>query len=192
MTSAVAPGLILLVDDDPDLLALLRRVLVAAGFPVVSTTDPQGALEILTREDVRVLVSDVDMPEMNGTQLVAAARRIRPHAVRMLLTGRANLDAAIAGINDGEIFRFLTKPFDPPTVVRLVGEARARSLELEQAAELQGRAAARRRATAELEAFHPGITEVDRDASGVYLARPEQARRLARMLGLDALLQETG
>src|SRR5687768_12804435 len=104
MSSAVNSGLVLLIDDDPDMLALLRRILVAGGFPVVTTTDPRAALEILARDDVRVLVSDVDMPEMRGTELVAAARRIRPHAVRMLLTGRANLAAAVDGINDGEIF----------------------------------------------------------------------------------------
>jgi DNA-binding NtrC family response regulator len=167
MSSVVAPGLVLLIDDDPDMLALLRRILVAGGFPVVTTTDPRAALEILAREDVRVLVSDVDMPEMSGTELVAAARRIRPHAVRMLLTGRANLAAAVAGINDGEIFRFLTKPIDPDAVVRTVGEARARSVDLEAAAQAQTSAAERRRVTAELEAFNPGISSVERDGGGV-------------------------
>jgi DNA-binding NtrC family response regulator len=180
-------GVILLIDDDPDMLAALRRILTAAGFPVVTTTDPQQALAILAGEPVRVLVSDVDMPAMNGNQLVAAARRIRPQAVRILLTGRASMAAAVAGINDGEVFRFLTKPIDPDTVVRAVGEARARSLDLEEAAQAQGSAAQRRRVTAELEAFHPGISNIERDAAGVYVARPEQARRIARDLGLGAL-----
>ncbi len=173
MTAAGKSGLVLICDDDPEALATVRRVLLAGGFPVLATTRPEEALAILAREDVRVLLSDVHMPEMDGNRLIAEARRIRPYAARMLLTGHADLTVAVRGINEGEVFRFMTKPWDPAALLRMVGDALAHSRDLELAVDSWRAAAERKRATSELEALHPGISHVDRDADGYYLTQHE-------------------
>lgn len=63
------------------------------------------------------------MPGMDGAALLAKARELAPHAVRMLLTGQTELDAAISAVNDGQIFRFLTKPCPPPRLLAAVEAA---------------------------------------------------------------------
>lgn len=101
---------VLLVDDDPNILAALQRQLRKKAD---IQTAPSGAagLEILKSGDpFAVVVTDYCMPEMNGIEFLSKVRRISPDSVRMLLTGSADLAAAIQAVNQGNIFRFLTKP----------------------------------------------------------------------------------
>ena len=121
---------ILCVDDDADLLAAIVRTLRRDRLQVVSTTSALEAASILTAQPIAVLVSDFDMPEMTGVELAAAARKIRPETVRILLTGRGTFDTAVKGINEGEIFRFLSKPFDSDQLRQAVADGIARNTEL--------------------------------------------------------------
>lgn len=101
---------VLCVDDDPDLLDGLRRVL-GLDFDVVTQKDPLAALELMQIErNFDVVISDLKMPRMEGTRFLAHTRRILPTATRLLLTGVPDLPSAIAAINEGAVFRFLTKP----------------------------------------------------------------------------------
>jgi CheY-like chemotaxis protein len=114
---AVTTPKILCVDDDPYLLQGLCRIL-GLDFEVVTEGDAIAALKRLEAEpDFQVVLSDLKMPGLDGTRFLAETRRIVPAATRLLLTGVPNLDAAIAAINQGGVFRFLTKPwvrFTPP------------------------------------------------------------------------------
>src|SRR6185437_4900637 len=122
--------IVLLVDDDPNMLAAHARVLRLEPVQLVTTTSPREGLQILSVTKVAVLVSDFEMPEMSGVELCAAARAASPDTIRILLTGRGTFDTAVSGINEGEIFRFLSKPAMPDRLRKEVQAGIARHLEL--------------------------------------------------------------
>ena len=102
---------VLLVDDEPDLLAGMVRSLRSEHFELATAPGPEEALEMLrSRGPYAVIVSDLRMPVMDGVVLLGQARKLAPDTVRVLFTGAPDLDRAIAAINEGAIFRFLTKP----------------------------------------------------------------------------------
>jgi CheY-like chemotaxis protein len=104
------------VDDEPQVLEGLQRVL-RSGFDVSVSTSGQAALSRLEAgETFEVVVSDMRMPVMNGAALLFEFRRQAPDTVRVLLTGHSDLESAIAAVNEGHIFRFLTKPCPPDTL----------------------------------------------------------------------------
>ena len=153
--------LIVCVDDDESILQAVARCLRREPtFEVRPTLSPSQVLEWVTNEDVAVLVSDYEMPEMTGAQLAGYVKRIRPETVRILLTGRRTLDTAIDGINQGEIFRFIGKPFEDKQLRQAVLDAVHRHEEL---AALSGDRRRRERREAlrrDLEAEYPGISSV--------------------------------
>ncbi len=101
---------VLIVDDDPNLLAGFRRRL-RRDFELETVAGGFEGLDVIQRDGpFSVVVSDYCMPEMNGVEFLARVREIAPETVRMMLTGSADLHAAIQAINQGNIFRFLTKP----------------------------------------------------------------------------------
>lgn len=106
-----APVRILFVDDEERILRSLAMQF-RRHYEVLTESDPQRALQRLREEPVHVLVSDQRMPQMTGAQLLAEAREIAPNTLRILLTGYSDLDAAVEALNDGGIFRYLTKPWD--------------------------------------------------------------------------------
>lgn len=125
-------------------------------------------LRWIADEDVSVLVSDYDMPEMNGAQLAGEARRLRPETVRILLTGHRTLETAIDGINQGEIFRFIGKPFDNDQLRGAVLEAVKRHDELVALSGDRQRRERRVAMHAALEAEYPRISQVNHGEDGSY------------------------
>jgi DNA-binding NtrC family response regulator len=106
-----APVRILFVDDEERILRSLA-LQFRRHYEVLTESDPLRALQRLREEHIHVLVSDQRMPQMSGAQLLAEAREIAPNTLRILLTGYSDLDAAVEALNDGGIFRYLTKPWD--------------------------------------------------------------------------------
>jgi DNA-binding NtrC family response regulator len=106
-----APIRILFVDDEERILRSLA-LQFRRQYQVLTESDPQRALQRLKSERVHILVSDQRMPQMSGAELLAQAREIAPQTLRILLTGYSDLDAAVAALNGGGIFRYLTKPWD--------------------------------------------------------------------------------
>jgi response regulator RpfG family c-di-GMP phosphodiesterase len=114
---------VLCVDDDAGTLDVLRRTL-ADIFDVVTAEGPFEALDLFEAgERFAVVVSDLEMPLMDGVSLLSAIREAAPATVRVLLTGHADLPSAIAAVNRGSIFRFLTKPCDRDVFRRAVSAA---------------------------------------------------------------------
>jgi CheY-like chemotaxis protein len=115
---------ILCVDDEQRVLEGIERTLFD-HFEVVTLSKPEQAIELLQRGEQRfaVIVSDMRMPGMDGATLLAHARRLAPDTTRVLLTGHADMDAAIAAVNQGNIFRFLSKPCAPEVLVASLTEA---------------------------------------------------------------------
>lgn len=105
-----APTL-LLVDDEVNILRALTRMLRYDGYRVLSTTSAAEALRLLGETTVHVIVSDQRMPEMNGTEFLAAAERACPHTVRILLSGFSGAVEAMDAINRGVVHKYLTKPW---------------------------------------------------------------------------------
>ena len=107
--SADAKPPILCVDDEPAVLEGMRDNL-RRTFRVTTAGSGAEGLELLTEQQFAVVLSDMRMPEMDGAQFLTRARQIAPDTTRMLLTGYADIESAISAVNDGQVFRFLTKP----------------------------------------------------------------------------------
>jgi response regulator RpfG family c-di-GMP phosphodiesterase len=108
--AALDKATVLLLDDEPAVVSGLYRLL--HGRCITHTaTDPKEALaKAAELPDLAVVVSDMRMPGMDGAAFLSEMRKLRPDVVRILLTGYADVDAAVAAINDGRVFRFLWKP----------------------------------------------------------------------------------
>ncbi len=114
---------ILCVDDDPGILEGLGRTL-RRNFSVHTSTDPLAAVEQLgASPPFAVVLSDMRMPGMNGSEFLARVREISPDTVRILLTGYAEVKSAIEAVNRGNIFRFLTKPCDSHELISALMQA---------------------------------------------------------------------
>jgi len=108
---------VLCVDDDQSVLDGLSRTL-RRRFRLEVVTDPLAALGLAGGpEPFAVVVSDMRMPGMDGAAFLARVRVLSPNSVRILLTGHADVESAIAAINGGQIFRFLTKPCEPKDLI---------------------------------------------------------------------------
>lgn len=156
----MAKALVVCVDDDDAMLAAVGRCL--RREPSLDVRTSMNAHEVLgwiAADPVAVLVSDYEMPEMTGAQLAGQAKRIRPETVRILLTGKRTLETAIDGINQGEVFRFINKPFEDRTLRAAVHEAVNRHHELVALSGDRERRERREALRAALEADYPGISE---------------------------------
>lgn len=117
-----APGQerILLVDDEPNVLASYSRTL-RKHFAVECAPSAQDALRMIDAgEDFAVIVSDMRMPGVDGVTFLAQVKQRAPQSVRMMLTGNADQQTAIDAVNEGNIFRFLTKPCAPERLIRMI------------------------------------------------------------------------
>ena len=113
---------ILLVDDEPEILFSLRGLL-RKEFELYTAESGAQALEILHQHPVHVIMTDQRMPQMTGVELLQRAKGDCPEATRIVFTGYADIKAVIEGINRGEIYRYLTKPWDPDDLVVTLREA---------------------------------------------------------------------
>jgi DNA-binding NtrC family response regulator len=111
---------ILCVDDEPNILSALRRMFMLAGFVVEEATSGAQALQKLEQNEFHLVLSDMQMPEMNGAELLAQVRQRWPKVMRLMLTGTSDLKTAISAINEGEIYRYLTKPWNDEEVVSTI------------------------------------------------------------------------
>lgn len=104
------PEKILFVDDEEDILNSFKRLFRKKAH-ISTATSGQEALDLIdSGEDFAVIVSDMRMPNMNGAEFLEKAKNKSPNSIRILLTGYAEIDAAIDAVNKGQIFRFLSKP----------------------------------------------------------------------------------
>jgi len=114
---------ILCVDDDPHVLQAWQRQL-RRQFHIETAQDPQQALEaVANRGPYAVIVSDMRMPGMDGIRFLARAKALSPDSVRIMLTGYSDQATAIQAVNEGSIFRFLTKPCPPETLTKALAAA---------------------------------------------------------------------
>lgn len=122
---------LLCVDDEVNILSALKRLFRPHGYRILTSESGRGGLELLDREPVDLVISDMRMPEMNGAQFLEKVREKWPDTVRILLTGYAEVSAAIDAINKGQIYRYISKPWEDADLLFLVRQALERK-KLEQ------------------------------------------------------------
>jgi DNA-binding NtrC family response regulator len=179
--------LIVCVDDDPQVARMLARSLKREQLNPMATTEPEEALEWVLENDVAVLISDFEMPLMNGIELAARVKQLRPTTVRILMTAHVTADTAVRGINTGGVFRFVPKPFDLAQLATIVHEGVDHHKELAAVAAERDQVVRRGRVTADLEARFPSLTTPARALDGAYVVR-RATNDAARGLGLESLL----
>lgn len=113
---------ILLVDDEPEILFSLRGLL-RHDFEVHTAPGGVEALAVLRQHPVHVIMTDQRMPGMTGVELLRQARGECPEAVRIVFTGYADIKAVVDAINEGQIYRYLTKPWDPGELAEVLRQA---------------------------------------------------------------------
>ncbi len=112
-------------DDDESLIPVLEVTLRAAGYGSSPRPAPPKRSMLIERDSVDILVSDVDMPVLDGLELVSRVKKRFPWVVRILLTAHGTIDVAMAAINRGEVFRFVTKPWSRKDLAATLSERRA-------------------------------------------------------------------
>jgi serine/threonine-protein kinase len=113
---------ILLLDDEERILNALSA-LFRYKYQVFTATDGDNALAILKQYHIHVVISDQRMPTMTGIEFLRRAKALSPNTVRILLTGFSDLSAIIDSVNDGEVYRFLNKPWGNQEIQAVVADA---------------------------------------------------------------------
>ena len=123
MSETITPATLLFVDDEPGILSALRRLFRQFGYRILIAESGAQGLAELEKTPVDLVISDMRMPEMDGATFLRQVRQRWPEAVRILLTGYADVTSTIAAINEGEIYRYISKPWDDNEIVNVVREA---------------------------------------------------------------------
>lgn len=165
-----------LVDDEPRILSALRRLLRPKGWEIFAYDNVESALSGLLEHEFSVIISDYQMPTADGVTYLQFAKQRQPHAIRLVLSAYGDRNSMIQAINQAEIYRYLSKPWDDYEVVAAIQSAidlyqlsaenrRLREENDHQKALIK----AREEELLRLEAENPGISRVRRDADGSVL-----------------------
>ena len=117
------PERLLVVDDEGPILHALQRTFEAAGYEVTACLDPHEALKAMEEKQFQVLSADYMMPGMTGAEFLARAKQMQPGTVRILITAAHDFSAAVDAVNNGEIFRILSKPWNRTELLGCVRQA---------------------------------------------------------------------
>lgn len=114
---------ILFVDDEKNILSALSRVFRKEGYGIMLAESGECGLDLLRHNSVAVVVSDQRMPGMGGVEFLKRAREVSPDSVRMMLTGQADMADITGAINEGGVYRYITKPWDDEELKHIVKAA---------------------------------------------------------------------
>lgn len=113
---------VLIVDDESRIVRTLSRLL-RTDYQTFPATSGAEALDILRKNQIHVILSDQRMPEMTGVELLSKVKELSKNTTRVLLTGYSDLEAVTNSVNEGEIFRYITKPWDNRELLAVVDQA---------------------------------------------------------------------
>ncbi|MBS7660779.1 response regulator [Pseudomonas lalucatii] len=171
-----------LVDDEPQILKSLQRLLHPQDWQVHAFDDVYQALDALTEHEYAVILSDYRMPHLDGITYLKFAKQRQPEAVRLMLTGHGDRQSMIQAINEAEIYRFISKPWEDYEVEAALRSAidlhLLRSENQRLLTQLRAQQSALDRQQQELlrlETENPGLTRVLRDADGSILIEDSDA-----------------
>jgi two-component system, probable response regulator PhcQ len=173
---------ILIVDDEPNILNALRRTFSEEPYQMFTAENANDGLVALSKNKVKVVISDEIMPGMSGAEFLAQVSSRYPNIVRIMLTGHASLDAAVKAINLGQIYRFFTKPWDDMEL-RFSVRAAVEKYNLEDENRRLLRLIRKQAMNMKmLEKEYPGITRVNYDEKGCILADEVSDADIAALL----------
>ncbi len=173
---------LLLVDDEAAILSSLRRLFRRDGYHILTATSGAQGLELLRNQPVDVIVSDQRMPDMTGIEFLREAKRLHPDTVRITLSGYTDLQSIIEAVNEGAVYKFLTKPWDDDLLRSHVAQAFEQR---ELAAENRRLGEVVRQANQELDSANQRLERMVRDENQLRLAMQNAAG--ASRDALDAL-----
>jgi len=157
---------ILIVDDEPNVIASLKRALMDEPYEVITACNGTEGLEQLEKHRIKVVMSDEMMPGMSGTEFLTEVKKRRPETIRIMLTGHASIEAAMNAVNRGEIYRFFTKPWND-IEIKLALKSAIERYDLEEENRRLLRTVRRQAVNLKLlEKAYPSITRLDRDEEG--------------------------
>ena len=113
---------VLFVDDEPNILRAIKRALFTMDITLLLAESGAKALELLEKNEVHVVISDMKMPQMSGAELLEQVAINYPETFRVVLTGYADIESTIKAVNQGKIHRYLQKPWDNQELVAAVEE----------------------------------------------------------------------
>lgn len=157
---------ILLVDDEQNVRNALFRALRTEGYAIRQAEGPRQAFEILESEKVDLIISDHKMPRMTGLEFLVRVRENYPDTVRIMLTGHADLETVLEAVNHGEIYRFLTKPWDDEDLKVMIRIGLSHLSLAREHRRLLQRFEKQNALLERLAAEHPGLLDLDRDDHG--------------------------
>lgn len=157
---------ILMVDDEPNVLKAFQRTLRKEPYTLFPAESGAEGLKLLEAREVSLVISDYNMPQMDGLEFLKAVKADHPHILGIMLTGQAEIEIAVQAINEAGVYKFIQKPWDDQdlkfTILRAL-ESIDLATERDQ---LLMKVKNRDTILRELEEKHPGITKVKRDADG--------------------------
>lgn len=121
--SGTRPRSLLCVDDEPNILSALKRLFRGTGYQVHTAESAALALELLESQPIDLIISDMRMPVADGVQLLAQVRERWPTITRLLLTGYSDVNATVGAINQGQIHRYITKPWNDDEILLIVRQS---------------------------------------------------------------------
>lgn len=150
---------VLLVDDEVNVLSSLERILRNEEYAVLTASSATEALDILQAKSVDLIISDLGMPEMNGLELLKMVKERYPAVARIVLTGQSDTPTVVRAINEGEVCRFFTKPWDNEELKVSIRQTLEHFDFLRAAYKMMCRLKEQDRLIQDLEKHHPGITK---------------------------------
>jgi signal transduction histidine kinase len=172
---------ILVVDDEPDVVQSVQDLL-RLEYRVLGSTRAADGLRILQEHEVHIVMSDQRMPEMTGVEFLRQTRGEHPDAIRLLFTGYADIRAVIDAINQGNVYRYITKPWDPEDLQAII----------RQAAEQYDLLVERKRLLAELQIKNQELEKANKlKEAFIRVASHELRTPLTILYGLTELAQRT-
>jgi FixJ family two-component response regulator len=125
---------ILAVDDEPNVLKSLKRLLFDTDYKVLTAASGEEALAMFDEADIHLVISDYRMPGMNGVEFLSQVKKLYPETIRIVLSGYADVHAIVEAINDGEVYKFIAKPWnDQDLLTTLMRAFEQHSLQRENA-----------------------------------------------------------
>lgn len=157
---------VLIVDDEANVLKSLERALRKEPYTLLTASGGAEGLNMLEAREVSIVISDFQMPKMNGLDFLKKVKELYPHVLTMMLTGQGDLDVAVQAINDAGVYKFIQKPWSDPDLILTLRRA-LESLDLVMERDrLLRKVKSRDAILSELEKKFPGITKVERDEDG--------------------------
>jgi len=150
---------VLIVDDEANILRSLERTLRNEEYKVLTAGSAAEALDILETTTVDLIVSDLGMPGMNGLDLLKIVKEKHPAVARIVLTGQSDTPTVLRAINEGEVYRFFTKPWDNEEIKVSIRQTLEHFDFLRAAHKMMRRLKEQDRLIQDLERRHPGITK---------------------------------